>query len=293
MKILITGADGQLGQTLRRTLADHTLEACNRSTLDLTDPVAVAAKFAEFTPEVVINAAAYTAVDKAESNVALADAVNHMAVATIASQCALHRARLFHISTDFVFDGKRNIPYPANAPCHPVNQYGKTKRNGELAVLRTLPETGIVIRTAWLYSRFGNNFVKTMLRLMRERIQIKVVSDQIGTPTHAATLADLICSMIMAPPAAGIYHCSDAGVASWYDFAIAIQEEAITSGLLDQPIEILPIATYEYPTPARRPAFSVLDKADTYRTCAMPIIHWRAMLRRALQEIAQQEKQLG
>ncbi len=290
MKILITGADGQLGQVLRPLFADHTVEAHDRPTLDLEDAAAVARKFAEFRPDAVINAAAYTAVDKAESESALADAINHRAAATLAANCAQYPARLFHISTDFVFDGHSGTPYPTDAPCHPLSVYGKTKLDGEIAVLQALPQTGYVIRTAWLYSAFGNNFVKTMLRLMKERPQLKVVADQIGSPTCASTLASLIRSMILNPPAAGIYHCTDAGVASWYDFAVAIQEEALALGLLNSAIEILPITSAEYPTPARRPTYSVLDKTGTYRSCGMPISHWRTPLRATLQELARQEK---
>lgn len=289
MKILITGSDGQLGQVLKPLFADQMIEAHDRPTLDLEDPAAVGKKFAEFAPDVVINAAAYTAVDKAESDTALADAINHRAAATLAANCAQYGARLFHVSTDFVFDGYSGTPYSTDAPCHPLNVYGKTKLDGELAVLKALPDTGYVIRTAWLYSAFGNNFVKTMLRLMQERPQLKVVADQIGSPTSASTLGNLIRTMILNPPATGIYHCTDAGVASWYDFAVAIQEEALAIGLLTNTCEILPIPSADYPTPAQRPTYSVLDKTKTYRSCDMPIIHWRKILRDTLREIARQE----
>lgn len=293
MKILITGADGQLGRTLQPLFADHRIEAHDRPTLDLEDPVAVARKFADFKPDAVINAAAYTAVDRAETDAARADAINHRATATLATQCAQQGARLFHVSTDFVFDGHRGTPYSTDARCHPLNVYGQTKRDGEKAVLHLLPDTGYVIRTAWLYSAFGNNFVKTMLRLMAERPQLKVVSDQIGTPTCASTLARLLHSMVLNPPAPGIYHCTDAGVASWYDFAVAIQEEALALGLLTRPIDILPIPSAEYPTPAQRPTYSVLDKSRTYQHCNMPLVHWRTPLRETLQQLARTEKSLG
>lgn len=289
MKILITGSEGQLGRTLIPLLTQHQLEAHDRPTLDLTDAAAVAAKFAAFRPDVVINAAAYTAVDKAESDVATADQINHLAVATLARECARHGARLIHVSTDFVFDGNSGRPYPPEAACHPINVYGKTKLDGENAVRQLLPEQGTIIRTAWLYSPHGSNFVKTMLRLMRERPQLKVISDQVGSPTSTATLADMILRMLTHPPVAGLYHCTDAGVASWYDFAVAIQEEGLRTGLLSQAVDIQPIPTTEYPTPAARPAYSVLDKAKSYAAGLLSPVHWRTPLRRVVEELARQE----
>ncbi len=293
MKILITGCNGQLGQSLNPLLADHQLETHDKQTLDLTDPAAIAAMFASFQPDIVINASAYTAVDKAESDVTAADAVNHLAVEYLARECARYGVKLIHVSTDFVFDGDSGKPYPTDAATNPINVYGKTKLDGELAALKHLPEDTYIIRTAWLYSEFGNNFVKTMLRLMRERPQLKVVCDQIGSPTSAHTLAQLIKQMVQMPPAPGIYHCTDAGVASWYDFAVAIQEEGLRAGLLEQAIEILPIPASDYPTPAQRPTYSVLDKSKTYATALLKPVHWRSPLQQTIQTLARLEKSLG
>ena len=292
MKVLITGSDGQLGQILQATLSEHLLEAHDRPTLDLQDTAAVAAKFAEFKPDVVINAAAYTAVDKAESDVELATAINTTAAATLARECATHNARLIHISTDFVFDGTQSTPYKPEDTCNPISVYGQTKRDGELAILECLPHRSLIIRTAWLYSSVGNNFVKTMLRLMKERTQLKVVADQVGTPTNAATLAAVICELIPQQDVSGIYHWTDAGTASWYDFAVAIYEEATALGMLNSNLDIMPIPASEYPTPARRPAYSVLDKSSTYAHISQPITHWRVQLRQVLATLSRQETQI-
>lgn len=290
MRILITGSAGQLGQALQQRLAGFEVEAHDLATLDLTDAAAVAARFDAFKPQLVVNAAAYTAVDKAESDSAAADVVNHQVVATLAENCRRHGARLIHVSTDFVFDGAAGVPYTPDAPVNPLSVYGKTKHDGELALQRILPESGVVIRTAWLYSAIGNNFVKTMLRLMRERKEIRVVCDQVGTPTHAGGLAEVIRRAALDASVAGVFHWTDAGVASWYDFAVAIYEEGCALGMLPTGVSVLPIASVEYPTPARRPSFSVLDKTESYRRFQMPAIHWRVHLREVLAEIAQQEK---
>lgn len=293
MKILLTGSEGQLGRSLQPLLAHHQLEAHDKPTLDLTNPDAVAEKFAQFKPSIVINAAAYTAVDKAESDTETADQINHLAVATLARESARHGAKLIQVSTDFVFDGLCSRPYPADAKCDPINIYGKTKLDGELAVNEYLPRDGFIIRTAWLYSEFGNNFVKTMLKLMKERPQLKIVCDQVGTPTRAQTLAQMINRMLANFPAPGIYHCTDAGVASWYDFAVAIQEEGLRTGILDRHIDILPIPASDYPTPATRPAYSVLDKNTSYTHGLLKPVHWRTPLRQTIEILTKQEKNVG
>lgn len=289
MKVLITGASGQLGHQLQQTLVEHELDARGSAALDITDPIAVQSAFAQFKPDVVINAAAYTAVDKAEAEPERAAAINHHAVQTLAEQCLSHNARLIHVSTDFVFDGTQSRPYTINDACNPLGVYGKTKHQGELALLQTLPKTGVIIRTSWLYSSHGNNFVKTMLRLMAQRDQLNVVCDQIGTPTCVTSLAQLIQRIMLDTNANGILHWSDAGVASWYDFAVAIYEEARTIGLLSKPVQINPISSIEYPTPAKRPAFSVLDKTESHGLYAMPAVHWRVRLREVLGELASQQ----
>lgn len=293
MKILITGSEGQLGQTLLPLFADNTVEAHDKATLDLMDTNAVAEKFAAFQPDFVINAAAYTAVDKAESDISTTAQINHLAPATLAKECGKAGAKLIHISTDFVFDGVRGTPYTTDAACHPISVYGKTKLDGEIAIQHQLPDNSFIIRTAWLYSAAGNNFVKTMLRLMREKSELRVVADQVGTPTCASTLASFIQKITQTPPDAGVYHCTDAGVASWYDFAVAIQEEALAIGLLQRGIDIIPIPTSAYPTPAKRPAYSVLDKSKAYASGLLQPTHWRTPLRTTLNILAQQEKSLG
>ncbi|MBL0915751.1 MAG: dTDP-4-dehydrorhamnose reductase, partial [Sphingopyxis sp.] len=227
-----------------------------------------------------INAAAYTKVDAAEDMPELAQRVNHLAVGYLAHAAQKNGARLIHISTDFVFDGTGSQPYRPDAPTAPLNIYGKTKAAGEAAA----GAAALIVRTSWLYSAYGNNFVATMLRLMREKMMLRVVDDQIGTPTSAHSLAEAIWDLA-AIDRAGILHYSDSGVASWYDFAVAIMEEAVALGLLARPVDVLPIPTSEYPTPARRPHFSVLDKRDAIATIGRVPAHWRANLRDVLKAI--------
>lgn len=292
MKILLTGAKGQLGYALMKLLGEHDVAAHDVDTLDLTQPDAVAAMMDSFQPDCVINASAYTAVDKAESEPELADAVNHLAVETLAKECARVEARMIHVSTDFVFDGLRGTPYMPNDAPSPVSVYGETKLAGEQAMMLALADKALIIRTAWLYSAVGNNFAKTMIRLMKEKDSLNVVADQIGTPTSANGLAQVIVSALDKPDANGIYHWTDAGAASWYDFAVAIQDEALALGLLQHAIPVAPIPTSAYPTPARRPHYSVLDKQSSYDTFGVPAVHWRVQLRevlKELKELAQQE----
>jgi dTDP-4-dehydrorhamnose reductase len=191
------------------------------------------------------------------------------------------------VSTDFVFDGKSSRPYtPSDAPA-PLGEYGRSKLGGEEAVLSECPDS-LVLRTGWVYSRFGANFVKTMLGLMAERDELRVVCDQVGTPTWARGLAHAIWAIVARPQLQGVYHWSDAGVCSWYDFAVAIYEEARALGLLQRPIRILPIAARDYPVPAPRPAFSVLDKTDSWRDLELEAVHWRQRLRLMLNDLREQ-----
>lgn len=281
-KVLVVGAGGQLGQELQRTAAEDV--ACvplTRAQLDIADAAAVAQCFAEVAPELVINAAAYTAVDKAESEPEAAHRGNAEGPGILAQACARQGVRLIHISTDFVFDGHSSLPYRPEAPVAPLGEYGRSKLAGELAFLHAQPE-GMILRTGWVYSSFGGNFVKTMLRLMGEREELSVVTDQVGTPTWAHGLAQAVWAAAARPRLSGIYHWSDAGVCSWYDFAVAICEEALALGLLSRPVKVRPIPTSEYPTPARRPAYSVLDKSKSWRDFALEGVHWRAQLRAML-----------
>lgn len=256
----------------------------NVDSLDITDNVRVNRKITDLMPNVVINAAAYTAVDKAESERDAAFMVNESGPRNIARACSTAGCRFIHVSTDFVFDGKSPLPYmPEDSP-QPLNVYGDSKFQGEKAVLMETNGEALIFRTAWVYSAHGNNFVKTMLGLMREREQLGVIYDQLGSPTWARSLAKTIWTAVVSfPKAKGIYHWTDAGVASWYDFATAIQDEALILGLLDKAIPIMPIRSHQYPTPAKRPANTVLDCSSTWQDFAISPIHWRASLKAMLQ----------
>lgn len=285
MKVLITGARGQAGNELCRTAPDHVELLClDRNRLDIGAGAAVAETIRAKRPELIINAAAYTAVDKAETEREQAFTVNATGAANLAAAAAETGARLVHLSTDFVFDGAKSSPYRPDDQANPLSAYGASKLAGELAVLERCPGA-LVVRTGWLYSAHGHNFVKTMLRLLGEREQLTVVADQVGTPTWGGSLAEAIWAAAAKPELRGIYHFSDAGVASWYDFAQAIQEEALHLGLLTRAIPIKPITSGDYPTPARRPPYSVLDKSATWRDFAITGQHWRVALRKMLKEL--------
>lgn len=283
-KVLIVGAGGQLGRELCRSApAAVQYLALTRGDLNIADSRAVARRIAEMAPELVINAAAYTAVDAAESEPLAANAANAEGPQNLAQACRDQGARLIHISTDFVFDGQASRPYPPAAPTAPLGEYGRSKLAGEQAVQRLLPQA-LVLRTGWVYSSLGGNFVRTMLRLMAEREELAVVDDQVGTPTWARGLARAIWAAAGRPRLQGIYHWSDAGVCSWYDFAVAICEEACTLGLLARPARVRPIPASDYPTAARRPHYSVLDKTSSWRDLGLEGVHWRVQLRHMLKE---------
>jgi dTDP-4-dehydrorhamnose reductase len=276
---------GQIARAVKAAAPPrHRVLECTRVELDIVDEGAVARTLAELAPDWVINAAAYTAVDLAEDQAAQAYAVNDIAVASIARASSHQRFRLLHLSTDFVFDGKASRAYPTTADTNPLSVYGASKLAGERHVLAA-HDSGIVLRTSWVYAAAGKNFVLTMLRLMRERDRIAVVSDQIGTPTWAASVAAAIWGLIEVDANAGLYHWSDLGVASWYDFAVAIQEEATARGLLLRAIPVIPIPSEAYPTRATRPSFSVLDTSLTRSILSVPATHWRHNLRSMLDEL--------
>ena len=283
MKTLVIGGTGQLGQALGATVpAEFDLVAVDRAELDISDADQVSKVSREVRPAVIINAAAYTAVDEAESHEELAHAVNAVGPRNVAGAAMDVGARLIHVSTDFVFDGEAVEPYRPDSATHPLNSYGRSKFDGEQAVLKAMPGTAAVIRTAWLYSSTGANFVTTMLRLMRERDEVNVVADQRGTPTWANSLAEAVWALVDVREFHGIYHWTDAGECTWHEFAVAIQEEAISLGLLDRPIPIHPITTDEYPTAAKRPAYSVLDCSETIALLGLQPEPWRVNLRRML-----------
>jgi len=285
-KVLVVGAAGQLGCELSRTVP-KTIEliALTESELDITDQAVVLEWINNNRPDWIINAAAYTAVDRAEEQSELAYRVNRDGAANMALAAKQSGAKLIHISTDFVFDGCKSSPYQVDDLPNPRNVYGASKQAGDEAILSTLSGDAVIIRTAWVYSSHGQNFVKTMLRLMSERDELGIVTDQIGTPTSAKGLARMIW-LSMDAGLTGIHHWTDAGVASWYDFAVAIYEEAKALGLLeDRVCKIKPIRTLDYPTPATRPACSVLDKTTTWNTLAIEPDHWRVALRNMLVEL--------
>lgn len=285
MRVLITGANGQVGRALLATAPPAaTIIATGRTELDIGDAGAVRAFVAEAAPALIINAAAYTAVDKAEADEAAALRLNGDAVGILAAAARDCGARLVHLSTDFVFDGAQGSPYAPAAPPNPLSAYGRTKLAGEQAA----GADALIMRTAWVYAAAGGNFVRTMLRLMAERDELRVVADQIGTPTLATGIAEALWTLT-AQELAGLYHFTDSGAASWYDFAVAIQEEALALGLLSRAIPIIPIATRDYPTPARRPSYSVLDTAGTIAKLGTPPPHWRTNLRRMLGEFLEQQ----
>lgn len=275
MKALITGCNGQLGRGLQATAPEGvTLVCVGSAELDLSQPDLIAPFVESVRPDVIINAAAYTAVDKAESDADRAMMVNGTAVGALADAARSVGARFVHVSTDFVFDGTAGTPYAPDAPTSPLGVYGETKLAGETLA----GEDALIVRTAWVYAPVGGNFVHTMLRLMKERPEIRVVADQIGTPSYAPALAAAIWKLIDVG-ANGVHHYTDSGAASWYDFAVAIYEEGRAAGLLDKDVTILPIATADYPTPARRPSYSVLDKGKTFAALGGPAPHWRTHLR--------------
>ena len=279
MKALITGVKGQLGKALlAHAPAGWTCVSLDRAALDLSDAEAIARVVDAEQPDLVLNAAAYTAVDRAESESDLAHAINAGAPAAF-SKALGDAGRLLQVSTDFVFDGARGHAYLPSDIRNPQSVYGASKAAGEDAA----GDTAIIVRTSWVYAAAGANFVRTMVRLMRERDELGVVADQIGSPTWARGLAITIWGLAVRD-ATGIWHHRDAGIASWYDFAVAIAEEAHAVGLLDRIPAIHPIATSEYPKPARRPAFSVLDVTATREILGDISMHWRANLRTMLNE---------
>jgi dTDP-4-dehydrorhamnose reductase len=252
--------------------------------LDVSDGVAVSQIIARERPAIIFNTAAYRSTDRAEAEPARAYAVNCHGAGFVATAAQSVGARLVHISTDFVFDGASGRPYRPEDEARPLSVYGASKLAGERAVAASAPRA-LIVRTAWLYSAVGGNFLTTMLGLMGVGDDVRVVSDQVGTPTSTATLAAALWGLLQAD-AAGLFHCTDAGCASWYDFAQAIAEEAWACGLLSRQIQVRPILTIERPAPARRPAFSVLDKTRTWSVLEAPAPHWRVALRQVLAGMA-------
>lgn len=287
MKVLVTGAGGQIGRALLR-LAPTGVDVCGalRADLDISNARTVERVCAEYAPQVVINTAAYTAVDEAEKQPDAAALVNATGCRVLAETARAMHLRLIHVSTDFVFDGCAWVPYRVDSEPRPLSVYGRTKLDGECAIRSVLGDATTILRTAWVYDAAGRNFLTTMLRIMRENGGVKVVADQVGTPTSADSVAAALWRLASDGSPAGTFHWTDAGVASWYDFAVAIAEEGAAAGLLPNTVNVEPIATSDYPTPARRPAYSVLDKRSTCEALGLRLVHWRAALKRVLGEIA-------
>lgn len=263
LKVVIIGKSGQLANELMAEVPKHIqVIALGRDDVDITSMISFTQVIEQNNPSVIINASAYTAVDKAETDIDAAYALNKTAVEIMATVAKSYDIRLLHVSTDFVFDGQSNKAYGVNSSTNPLGVYGESKLAGETAITNLHPENSAIVRTSWLYSSFGNNFVKTMLRLMKEKDELGVVADQIGCPAYAKTLATFLWKLAELDNLASIYHWSDAGVASWYDFAKKIQLLAIEQGLLDNKIPIKAIPSSAYPTSAKRPSFSLLDTTE-------------------------------
>ena len=290
-RIVLTGAGGQFGQTLvacwpDSLLSQYELIPLMRGDLDIADAAAVHSTLDALQPVLIINAAAYTAVDKAESEAEAAFAINERGVANLA---AASTCPLIHLSTDFVFDGAASTPYAENTATAPLSVYGKSKLAGEKALLAQKPDA-MIIRTSWLYSEYGTNFVKTMLRLMSERDALSIVNDQIGSPTSTHSLAAVVCSAAstrldsaaMPKEPSGIFHWSDGASITWFDFALEIQTQALALGLLKSRCTLRPIPTSEYPTPAARPLYSVMSRVRARAEFDCPTNTWQAELKRCL-----------
>ena len=292
MKLLLLGGNGQVGRELRRSLLPlGELVVATRdgadadASADFDVPEDVAALVARIAPDVVVNAAAYTAVDKAESDQAAAFRANAEAPGAIARACAANDALLVHYSTDYVFDGTARRPYRTDDATAPLGVYGKSKLAGEDAI-RASGARHAILRTAWVYAAHGRNFLLTMLRLAAERDELRVVADQIGAPTPAGWIADATAQLLQrGVPTSGTWHLVAGGETSWHGFASAIVEQAHAAGLIARAPRVLPIATSDYPTPARRPAYSVLDTASLERDFGIVPPHWREGLRRTLAQM--------
>jgi dTDP-4-dehydrorhamnose reductase len=290
MRVLITGADGQVGTALRSTMPQGVeLRAAARRELDITDRDALALTISDWRPDLIINTAAYNAVDAAETDESAAYEINFRAVATLAEICRSQDARLIHLSTDFVFDGQSHRPYAIDDRPSPLSVYGKSKLAGEVAATDVLGAAALVVRSAWIYAAGHRNFVLSMLARMQSGETLRVVEDQVGTPTWALPLAAAIWSA-QARELVGLQHWTPSGSASRYDLVVAIQEEALAIGLLDAPVVVVPISSAALESAAERPAYSVLDKSATWAALEDTPPHWRVHLRQMLRQLADQSE---
>jgi dTDP-4-dehydrorhamnose reductase len=285
VNVLIAGAAGQVGRSLRRAAPDGAeVLPFDRTQLDISDERQVETVLRQHRPDVVINAAAYTQVDRAESEPGQAFQVNEFGARNLARGSLSVGARLVHISTNYVFAGDRALPYGTDVEAGPLSAYGRSKLAGERVVSDVLGDRCVIIRTSWVYERSGSNFVSSMLNQMRSRDSIGVVYDQVATPTWAMSVAQAIWAIVGHEEVHGVQHWTDAGTASWYDFAIAIRDEALARGLLTRRVTIRPIRTAAYPTPAARPPYSILDTESTRSLIGLDAPHWRENLCRMLDE---------
>jgi dTDP-4-dehydrorhamnose reductase len=285
MRVLVVGAGGQLGRLVvaqapyNRKVSSYVSAVC-----DISDRKQLQQVLAKTSPELIINCAAYTKVDLAESDPDRAWAVNEAGLRNLA-ELSGPDVRILHVSTDFVFDGSATAPYPPEAPTNPLGVYGASKLAGERVLLELAPTRSVIVRTAWVYAAEGQNFLNTMLRLLRTRDELKVVNDQRGTPTAAHGLARVLWAFAERPELQGIYHWTDGGEATWYEFACEIQRQARARELLLREIPVLPISTSDYPTPARRPAYSVLDKSKTWQALGLESQPWQQLLGETLDQL--------
>lgn len=282
--ILVTGANGQLGseiQSLAKDYPQYSFFFSDVKDLDITDPVSIRSFCTEHQIKTIINCAAYTAVDKAEEQTDICNAVNHIGTVHLATIAKELNIKLIHTSTDYVFDGKNHSPFKENDTTNPINIYGKTKLLGEEAMKKINPKHSIIIRTSWVYSTFGNNFVKTMLNLAKSREQLTIIADQIGSPTYAQNLAKTILDIIpkINNDEVEVYHYANEGICSWYDFAFEIFNQTNIN------CKVLPIETKDYPTAAKRPPYSVMNKSKIKNTFNIEIPHWKTSLTKCLKNL--------
>jgi len=284
--VLVMGAGGQLGKTLlEKAPPGVAARGVTHAELDVADEKALSALIEKIRPSAVINAAGFTQVDAAEEKHAEAQRANAEGPRVLATVCARANAHLVHVSTDYVFDGEQNRPYRPTDMTAPLSVYGASKRDGELHVTRILGDRACIVRTSWVYSATGRNFITSMLGRLKSGTKLRVVSDQIGAPTATFSLAEVLWRFARTP-LGGIYHWSDAGVASWYDLTVALAEEAWELGLIPADYHVESISTEEYPTPAKRPRYSLLDRRATEAALSMSAAHWRVNLRTTLRAIA-------
>lgn len=291
VKVLLFGAEGQLGSALVDAAQNEAfkIKATTKSELDITNAALLRKMLGELEPNIIINAAAYTAVDQAEQNSELAFTVNTTALESLADYAQQNGCRVIHLSTEYVFDGTSSTPYQPNDTANPINIYGSSKRAGEEVLLNKAREYATIIRTSWLYSATHPCFYNTILRLLQDKQEIPVVNDQVATPTSAASLARLIWKACELPNQPGIYHWTDEGIASWYEFASAIRSQAIAANLVHKPAAIIPITTAEFPRPAQRPAYGVLDKSSTCSAFDIKPIAWQESLQQVINQTVANE----